>query len=215
MAEALRTATPAVALRRLPSATMPSLQSSGKSTIAFQLSLRPDKPHVIFVELAGCASFDHAARRVAEAVGFPLHPTAAELLAIRRSGERLDCRDEWGWEQYSSMLQLFVRACRELHAEGRLRAPVSLIIDEATRPFQGYLFRGATPVDAPSGNYPVSAAVYTPANRTLMDATVAAVSYETNYRPSAHYLRVVAIASRIDRHESWMGECGVGMHGCS
>lgn len=183
-------------------AAMHALQGSGKSSIGFQLALRADKPHVIHVDLAGCSSFDQAARRVADKVGYPLQPTAAEALAVLRQGARADWNDEWGWEQYSCMLDLFVRACKELHDEKRLSNSVCLIIDEATRPFSGYSF---TPADTPSSVYPKSAAKYTPAHDTLMEATVNAVNCAAGY--SAHFLRVVALASRITRDEPWIGEC--------
>ena len=72
------------------------------------------------MDLTGCKSFDAAAKRVADAIGYPTSYTPEEDRA-KKSGHAVDRLDKpWGPDEYDKMLLLFMRACGELAKEGKL-----------------------------------------------------------------------------------------------
>lgn len=138
-------------------------QGYGKSTAARAFAADPANPHVIYVDLHGCDSFDTAARRVAEAIGYRTTYTKVEMRA-KKGGAGIDDLDKpWGPKEYDALLRLFMRACGELKAAGKLKdgRPPMLLLDHASRPF-GDSKRTPMLLDAPP---PATVASSEPASR--------------------------------------------------
>jgi hypothetical protein len=126
------------------------LQGYGKSTAARAFARDPANPHAILVDLHECSSFDEAAKRVADAVGYRTAYTDEEELAKKGGYSVNDLDKPWGPKEYTRVLRLFMRASGELLAAGKLKGnrPPMLLLDHASRPFSDSK-RIAVPLDAP------------------------------------------------------------------
>lgn len=125
------------------------VQGCGKSTAARLFAADSANPHAIYVDLHGCTSFDGAARRVADAIGYDTAYTTEEQLAKQAGFKVQDLNASWGPDQYDRLLQLFMTACLELMKAGKLQGghvPV-LLLDHASRPF-GDSKRASVNIDA-------------------------------------------------------------------
>lgn len=182
------------------------LQGYGKSTAAREFARDPANSHAIYVDLHGCKSFDAAAKRVADAIGYRTAYTEEEKRA-RKGGFGVDDLDKpWGADEYDYVLRLFMRASGELLAAGQLKdgRPPMLLLDHASRPF-GDSKRIAVPLDAPP---PTHVASSDPSSRlydTLIYQTLE--STKTSDLAANRQCRFVFITSDTTaERDSWESE---------
>lgn len=127
-----------------------STQGCGKSTAARCFAADPANAHVIHVDLHGCSDYNAAAKRVADAIGYRIEYSEAEEDAKQAGFGIKDLETPWGPAEYDRLLRLFMRACSELKAAGKLRPGFqpTVLLDHASRPFN-CVRRQLTILDAP------------------------------------------------------------------
>lgn len=167
------------------------LQGSGKSTAAIAYASDPANPHAIYVDLAGCDSFEAAAKRVADAVGY-----------------RTDCASEALWtsqrDRYVQLLKRFFRACGRVREEGKAVGgrPIMLILDHVSDPFT---LRPTVPLDSSPEEHRASRSDTARYFDTLIYQTLE-MTRLSDFLEQGH-LRIVLITSNpMAEWDSWMSE---------
>jgi len=182
------------------------LQGYGKTAAARAFARDPANSHAIYVDLHNCSSFDEAAKRVADAVGYRMTYTLEEKRA-KKGGFGVDDLDKpWGAKEYGYVLRLFMRACGELFVEGKLKdgRPPMLLLDHVSHPFRNSK-RAVMLLDAPP---PAAVAVsyFAGLFDTLIYWTLE--STKTSDLAENRQCRFVFITSDTTaERDSWQSEC--------
>lgn len=107
------------------------MQGDGKTTA--MLDWAHTNPYLIFVDVSKKNSYAAGVKALADAVGYATSYSPDEQLA-RQNGCKLPDLDAMGENELETILGSFKQACKELKAEGKLRAIPTLVLDHSTRP---------------------------------------------------------------------------------